>query len=136
VCCFLGFHSSPVTRWREDGRQCSLVFKQNPLAEFVELPYELYELDYNILICGAIRGSLQMLQMSVECQLVKDEVKGSAESEIRLTLKEVRTQTNILMRVRTRTVLQVLWTPPVCAAVCSLRCLQILVENYNDEEEH
>jgi hypothetical protein len=85
----VAFLSSPVTRWRDDGRQCSLIFKQNPLAEFVELPYELYELDYNILICGAIRGALQMLQMSVECQLVKDEVKGSPESEIRLTLKEV-----------------------------------------------
>ena len=78
-----------MSRWREDGRQCSLVFKSNPLAEFVELPYELSELDYNIVICGAIRGALQMLQMSVECQLVRDEVKGSAESEIRLTLKEV-----------------------------------------------
>lgn len=78
-----------VIRWREDGRQCSLVFKSNPLAEFVELPYELSELDYNIVICGAIRGALQMLQMSVECQLVRDEVKGSPESEIRLTLKEV-----------------------------------------------
>ena len=65
------------------------MFKSNPLAEFVELPYELSELDYNIVICGAIRGALQMLQMSVECQLVRDEVKGSAESEIRLTLKEV-----------------------------------------------
>ena len=78
-----------VSKWREDGRQCSLMFKGNPLAEFVELPYELSELDYNIVICGAIRGALQMLQMSVECQLVRDEVKGSSESEIRLTLKEV-----------------------------------------------
>ena len=78
-----------MTKWREDGRQCSLLFKQNPLAEFVELPYELADLDYNIVICGAIRGALHMLQMSVECQLVRDEVKGSNETEIRLTLKEI-----------------------------------------------
>lgn len=85
---FLGV-SADVGKWREDGRQCSITFRGNPLAEFVELPYEMAELEYNIAICGAIRGALQMLQMGVECQLVRDEVKGSAENEIRLTLKEI-----------------------------------------------
>jgi len=88
-----------VSKWREDGRSFSLTFKSNPLAEFVELPAELLDLDYNIVLCGAIRGALQMLMMSVECQIVRDEIKGSPENEIRITLKE------------------------------------ILVENYNDEEE-
>lgn len=95
---FLGI-TAEVTRWREDGRQFSLVFKSNPLGEFVELPQELHDLDYSALICGALRGALHMLQMSVECQIVKEEVKGAPESEMRVTLKE------------------------------------IMVENYNDEEE-
>jgi len=95
---FLGV-TADVSKWREDGRSFSLTFKSNPLAEFVELPAELLDLDYNIVLCGAIRGALQMLMMSVECQIVRDEIKGSPENEIRITLKE------------------------------------ILVENYNDEEE-
>lgn len=85
---FLGI-TADVTKWREDGRACSLVFKGNPLAEFVELPVELGELEYNLALCGAIRGALHMLQMNVECQVVRDEVKGSPENEIRLILKEI-----------------------------------------------
>lgn len=78
-----------MTSWRADGRAFSLVFKSNPLGEFVELPPELADLDYSSVICGALRGALQMLQMSVECQLMREEVKGAAESEIRVTLKEI-----------------------------------------------
>jgi hypothetical protein len=61
-----------------------------PFAEFVELPPELLDLDYSIIVCGAIRGALHSVQLSVECVTLRDEIKGQGENEIRLTLKEVR----------------------------------------------
>jgi len=85
---FLGI-SGEVVKWRGDGRQCSIVFKSNPLLDFVELPQQLAGLEYCALICGCIRGALQQIQLQVEVEWVRDELKGSAESEIRLTLKEI-----------------------------------------------
>eukprot|EP00823_Brevimastigomonas_motovehiculus_P009237 TRINITY_DN8900_c0_g1_i1.p1 TRINITY_DN8900_c0_g1~~TRINITY_DN8900_c0_g1_i1.p1 ORF type:complete len:193 (-),score=28.54 TRINITY_DN8900_c0_g1_i1:68-646(-) len=85
---FLGI-SGEATNWREDGKQCSIVFRGNPLNDFVELPNHLSDLQYSNIICGVIRGALKMLQLIVECQIVKDELKGNSDTEIRLTLKEV-----------------------------------------------
>jgi len=85
---FLGI-AAEVVKWREDGKQFSLVFKGNPLTEFVELPAQYADLHYDNVLCGVIRGALQMVNLVVECSYVASELKGSAESEIRVTLKEI-----------------------------------------------
>lgn len=56
-----------VTNWSSDNKQFSLIFDENPLAEFVELPYDgraQEELWYSNMLCGVIRGALEMVQQS------------------------------------------------------------------------
>lgn len=83
----------------------SLLFTDNPLAMFVELPDAYLSndstnkaagddtstemLEYNQLYCGLIRGALEMLNMRVECHFVKSTLKGDDANEIRIQLKEV-----------------------------------------------
>lgn len=53
-----------VTNWTTDGKQFSLTFEENPLADFVELPDDgraQNELWYSNLLCGVLRGSLEMV---------------------------------------------------------------------------
>ena len=52
-----------VTSWASDDKSFSLVFDENPLADFVELPEDgPYEkLWYSNILCGVIRGALEMV---------------------------------------------------------------------------
>jgi len=85
---FLGI-TAEVVKWRDDGKQFSLTFKGNPLIDFVELPAQYADLNYDNILCGVIRGALNMVNLVVECAFVSSELKGGTESEIRVTLKEV-----------------------------------------------
>merc|ERR1712224_762833 len=53
---FLGVTArvSPV-----DDKECKIVFNENPLTDFVELPEKLQQLRYCNLLCGVIRGALE-----------------------------------------------------------------------------
>lgn len=61
---------------------------ENPLAGFVELPEEYAKLEYSGMLCGVLRGALEMVQMRVECTLVKDVLWGDDVTEIHVVLKE------------------------------------------------
>ena len=53
-----------VTNWSSDDKQFSLVFEENPLADFVELPDDgraQDELWYSNILCGILRGALEMV---------------------------------------------------------------------------
>lgn len=53
-----------VTGWSQDGKAFSLVFDENPLADFVELPDDgraQDELWYSNILCGVLRGTLEMV---------------------------------------------------------------------------
>ena len=53
-----------VTNWSADGRVFGLVFEENPLSDFVELPDDgraQEELWYSNILCGVIRGALEMV---------------------------------------------------------------------------
>ncbi|KAL8453024.1 hypothetical protein Emag_002110 [Eimeria magna] len=93
---FLGV-SAEVTNWDVQERSCSLVLSENPLADFVELPPSLANLNYCNLICGVIRGSLEQLRMRVACYFVKDMLKGDDVYEIKLELKEVGLLLHVLL---------------------------------------
>ena len=68
----------------------SLLFQDNPLALFVELPEQYVQtLEYNILYCGVIRGALEMLNYKVECRFVKSPLRGDDIHEIKVELKQV-----------------------------------------------
>ena len=68
----------------------SLLFQDNPLSLFVELP-EGYKgkLEYSILYCGVIRGALEMLNYKVDCNFVNSPLNGDDIHEIKVILKQV-----------------------------------------------
>ena len=66
-----------------------LQLAENPLAEFVELPEQYSSLAYSNMLCGVLRGALEMVQMRVECTLTKDALWGDDVTEIKVVLKEM-----------------------------------------------
>ena len=59
---------------------------------FVELPPSLSSLCYCNLMCGVIRGALEMVNRVVTCEFVRQKLHGAEYDEIRLTLQEVGTR--------------------------------------------
>lgn len=55
-----------VTNWTADSKSFSLLFDENPLADFVELPDDgraQDELWFSNILCGVLRGALEMVSM-------------------------------------------------------------------------
>jgi hypothetical protein len=53
-----------ITNWTSDNKQFSLIFEENPLADFVELPDDgraQDELWFSNILVGVLRGSLEMV---------------------------------------------------------------------------
>ena len=95
---FLGMNAE-VANFRADGRGFSLFLYDNPLSIFVELPTNSEEpeeggtdwsqLKYSNIYCGVIKGALEQVNLRVECDFVKDVLRGDDVNEIRVDLKEV-----------------------------------------------
>lgn len=67
----------------------SIVFDDNPLADFVELPDHLQgKVWFSNVLCGVVRGALEMVQYVVACRFVRDTLRGDATNEIRVSLRE------------------------------------------------
>ena len=82
---FLGVTArvSPV-----DDKECKIVFNENPLTDFVELPEKLQQLRYCNLLCGVIRGALEQISMKVEVDIARDPLKGDDKFELHMKLVE------------------------------------------------
>lgn len=55
-----------VTNWTADNKSFSLLFDENPLADFVELPDDgraQDELWFSNILCGVLRGALEMVSI-------------------------------------------------------------------------
>lgn len=92
---FLGV-TPEITAWNKEGTAFSLILLDNPLVDFVELPPQYQELQYCNLLCGVVKGALEMVQLQVECNIVKDSLRGDSvagsntgASELRVELKGV-----------------------------------------------
>mmetsp|Transcript_19896 Transcript_19896/g.60255 ORF Transcript_19896/g.60255 Transcript_19896/m.60255 type:complete len:159 (-) Transcript_19896:321-797(-) len=57
---FLGV-AADVTSWNSEATAFSLLLADNPLAEFVELPRQYKTLCYSNVLCGVVRGALEMV---------------------------------------------------------------------------
>ncbi len=78
-----------MTNWTADNKSFSLLFDENPLADFVELPDDgkaQDELWFSNILCGVLRGALEMVQMAIEARFVSDILRGNDTTEIRVTL--------------------------------------------------
>ena len=88
---FLGVYAD-VTNWDAQGQSCSLILRDNPLNDFVVLPPQIRnELWYSNVLCGIIRGALEMINLKVKATFVKDTLRGDGELEIAVELIEVLT---------------------------------------------
>ncbi|KTF92959.1 hypothetical protein cypCar_00026725 [Cyprinus carpio] len=80
---YLGITPS-VTNWSPAGDEFSLILESNPLVDFVELPDNHSNLVYSSLLCGVLRGALEMVQMAVDVRFAQDTLRGDSVTEIRM----------------------------------------------------
>jgi hypothetical protein len=57
---YLGI-SPVVSNWSAAGDEFSLLIENNPLTDFVELPEGHNALNYSTMLCGVLKGALQMV---------------------------------------------------------------------------
>jgi len=110
-----------VPRSRGAAAERCRISARRAASRFVELPEECSKLEYSGLLCGVLRGALEMVQMRVECSLLRDTLWGDEAEE---------GSSDVLERVRVA-------SPRDCEQVTEIRVLlkERLVEEFVDDDE-
>ena len=67
-------------------KEYHLIFPENPISFYVELPESLDGLCYSNIICGILRGMLEISGFEIQCEFVKDKMKGDEVNDLKITL--------------------------------------------------
>ncbi|XP_078505284.1 trafficking protein particle complex subunit 3-like protein [Lissotriton helveticus] len=79
---YLGITPS-VTCNNRSKNEFSLILEKNPLVDFVEeLPAGRSSLCFCNLLCGVIRGALEMIHLPADVRFIQDRLKGDEVTEI------------------------------------------------------
>ncbi|CEP60710.1 TRAPP complex core subunit BET3 LALA0_S01e17194g [Lachancea lanzarotensis] len=79
-----------VGNWSSSQDAFSLFLDENPLSDFVELPMDAAkELWYSNILCGVLKGALEMVQMDCDVFFTSDVLKGDQTTELRVKLNRV-----------------------------------------------
>lgn len=79
-----------IDNWNSNKDTFSLILVENPLAEFVELPQDARkQLWYSNIICGVLKGALEMVQLDCDVNFVSDVLRGDASTEIKVKLNKI-----------------------------------------------
>lgn len=109
-----------VTYWSADGRTFQLTLAENPLADFVELPDDVDDVEYDCdndgaaaglqglglnhrnrkgnarkelwysnILCGVLKGALEMVQLDCQVWFASDVLRGDATTDIKVKLVQV-----------------------------------------------
>ena len=70
-------------------KEYHLVFNENPISFYVELPEELNNLCYSNIICGIFRGMLEVSGFEIKCEFVKDKMKGDDVNDLKIELVKI-----------------------------------------------
>lgn len=79
-----------VDHWNNAKDTFHIVMGENPLIEYVELPpTATKQLWYSNIICGVLKGALEMVQLDCDVEFVKDVLRGDLTTEIKVKLNKI-----------------------------------------------
>jgi len=85
---FLGI-TATISNWNQDDTEFSLLLgEDNPMIDLVEVPDKYKSIKYCNVLCGVIRGALEMVNLRVECDYAKCVLWGDDATEIKVRLVE------------------------------------------------
>ena len=86
---FLGVNDVKM-EWVKEKISCRLLMLKNPLGDFFALPTGYQSsLWYSNILCGLIRGALEMINMKVKATFVSDNLRLQAHTEILVQLEDL-----------------------------------------------
>ncbi|XP_055348628.1 trafficking protein particle complex subunit 3-like [Paramacrobiotus metropolitanus] len=74
-----------VGNWSPSANEFSLIWEQtSPIGDFVEFPDSCRNLEYSRVLCGAVRGALEMVQIDVKVSIVREFLLGESATELKV----------------------------------------------------
>lgn len=81
-------NSTPtISNWSQDGTEFSVLFDDSIFGDNIEIPDKLAQggLQYYSLLVGVIKGALEMIQIKVDCSVVRCPfLNGGGPLEVRI----------------------------------------------------